>query len=712
MEKIIQKLRAELHRSRVVAELIQIAAVSILAGVFAYVFFVEASAAPIIMGGAFFVGSVGLAVLLGRFKKPSTQEITRFLDRNFPFMEDSASLLNSKNSGSLLENWQKEKISNRLRSEISQIKLPKDELKKASAISGLWLAISLILILAKPILNESLLQFQGQADAVTQEENEQAQSKRIPEIEEVRIKIEPPSYTNLSMEEYKFENISVPEQTLISWTVRVNEPAENVSVLFSNGESMEMNGDSGIYSTSVAGEENRIYQLRLSNADTTMFSSFKSIEVVNDQPPGFVVLQPTKKRDFITPQKRTFDVEAEIGDDYGITETQIRATLAKGSGENVRFREQTFSFEEVSGMGSKKVRGLSRLNADSLEMEPGDELYFYIIAKDNKPEPQLARSDTYFIIYADSGEMSAIEVAGLGVDLLPEYFRSQRQIIIDTEQLLEDEPSISGEEFNDRSESIGHDQNLLRQRYGEYLGQEDEMTASVGDQAENESPQEHEHAAEEEITELGLVNAESEAANVIPDEFFHDHGAAEMNTLFAQSPRAMLKEAVDNMWNAEMYLSTRRPQEALPYEYAALELLKAVQQANRQYTRKAGYGLPPIDEDEKRLAGTYDDFANPEGSQKMEKPGNPLVQLQLLVKDGTLSGSDLAEEARRVLSEAEISDANRLFLLNRIRTIENEGRNQKIEDQIIQLIGEISSEIQLDPTPKTYPSIRKIQSQR
>ena len=722
MEKIIQKLRAELHRSRVVAELIQIAAVSILAGVFAYVFFVEASAAPIIMGGAFFVGSVGLAVLLGRFKKPSTQEITRFLDRNFPFMEDSASLLNSKNSGSLLENWQKEKISNRLRSEISQIKLPKDELKKASAISGLWLAISLILILAKPVLNESLLQFQGQADAVTQEENEQAQSKRIPEIEEVRIKIEPPSYTNLSMEEYKFENISVPEQTLISWTVRVNEPAENVSVLFSNGESMEMNGDSGIYSTSVAGEENRIYQLRLSNADTTMFSSFKSIEVVNDQPPGFVVLQPTKKRDFITPQKRTFDVEAEIGDDYGITETQIRATLAKGSGENVRFREQTFSFEEVSGMGSKKVRGLSRLNADSLEMEPGDELYFYITAKDNKPEPQLARSDTYFIIYADSGEVSAIEVAGLGVDLLPEYFRSQRQIIIDTEQLLEDEPSISREEFNDRSESIGHDQNLLRQRYGEYLGQEDEMTASVGGQAENESPQEHEHAAEEEggdshaheedITELGLVNAESKAANVIPDEFFHDHGAAEMNTLFAQSPRAMLKEAVDNMWNAEMYLSTRRPQEALPYEYAALELLKAVQQANRQYTRKAGYELPPIDEDEKRLAGTYDDFANPEGSQKMEKPGNPLVQLQLLVKDGALSGSDLAEEARRVLSEAEISDANRLFLLNRIRTIENEGRNQKIEDQIIQLIGEISSEIQLDPTPKTYPSIRKIQSQR
>lgn len=723
MEKMLQKLRSELHRNRILAELIQIAAVSILVGVFAYVFAVEESVAPMIMGGAFFVGSVGLAVLLGRFKKPSAEEITRFLDRNYSFMEESASLLILESSGSILEKWQKEKISDRLRSEISKIKLPKDELKKASVMGGLWLAISLILIIAKPVLNQSLLQFQEHADAVASEENEQTESKSIPEIQEVRIRIEPPSYTNLSTQEYEFENISVPEQSSINWTVRTNEQVDDLRLLFSNGESLDMKSedDSGIYSTSMIAEENRIYQLQLVNSDTTVFSSFKSIEVITDQPPGFVVLQPVEKRDFITPQKRIFDIEAEIGDDYGITETEIRATLAKGSGENVRFREQIFSFEEISGMGSKEVLGRTRLNADSLQMEPGDELYFYITARDNKPEPQLARSDTYFIIYADSGEVSSIEVEGLAVDLLPEYFRSQRQIIIDTEQLLEDEPNISREEFNDRSESIGHDQNLLRQRYGEYLGQEDEMTTSAGESqaASTEAGEEdlsaeeegHDHE-EEELNEMGLTNAESEAASVIPDEFFHDHGAAEMNTLFAQSPRAMLKEAVDNMWNAEMYLSTRRPEEALPYEYAALELLKAVQQANRQYTRKAGYELPPIDEDEKRLTGTFDDFADPDGSQQMERPENPLEQLQLLVRDEAFSGSVLAEEARVLLTEAELSDANRLFLLNRIRTIGNEGRDQEIEDQIIQLISEISSEIQLDPTPKNYPSIRKTQLQR
>lgn len=724
MEGELQQLRSKIHRNRMLTELIQIAAVSVLMGVLSFVFAEEESVAPIIIGGIFFVGSVGLAALLGRLKKPSVQEITRFLDRKYPFMEESASLLISERSGSTIENWQKEKISNRLRSEASEIKLPKGELKKASMMAGLWLTISLILIIAKPVLNQSLLKLQGHSDAVAQEKDEQTKSDRTPEIEEVRIKVEPPSYTNLNAKEYEFENISIPERAIIKWNLRVNESTEVVSLLFSNGESIEMNanGDPGMYSTSVIVEENRIYQLQLSNADTTVLTSFKSVEVITDQPPGFVVFQPSKKRDFITPQKRSFDIEVEIGDDYGVTETEIRATLAKGSGENVRFREQTFLFEEISGMGSEKVTGLSRLNADSLEMEPGDELYFYITAKDNKPEPQLARSDTYFIIYADSGEVSTIEVAGLGVDLLPEYFRSQRQIIIDTEQLLEDKPNISRDEFNDRSESIGHDQNLLRQRYGEYLGQENEMATSSGgslvtsaetggEDHDAGADEGHDHE-EDELNGMGLTNAESEATSVIPDEFFHDHGAAEMNTLFAQSPRAMLKEAVDNMWNAELYLSTRRPEEALPYEYAALELLKAVQQANRQYTRKAGYELPPIDEDEKRLTGTYDDFANPGGFQQMGRPENPLVQLQLLVRDETLSSQDLAEEARGLLADAEISDANRLFLLNRIRTIENEGRDLEIEEQIIQLISEVSSEIQLDPTPKIYPSIRKIQSQR
>lgn len=727
MENKIEQLRTQLHRNRLLGEILKIASVSILVGVSVFVFSLDQTITPFIIAGAFFVGCLGVAVLLGRFKKPSMSEITRFLDRTVPFMEESASLLVKDSFTGPLEKWQTEKIAKRLKKRFLEVELPGDQLKKASQMAGLLLIVSLILLVAKPVLNQNLMEFKNQGSGETQAKEEVLNSSVvIPQMDGVEITVNPPFYTDLEGEQSDFENISVPEKSAVAWKVRTNENTEDVRIVFSNGEAMMMNLKDGEFSGSIIAEENRIYQFQLSNADTTVSSAFRSLEVVPDQPPGFVILKPIEKRDFITPEKRTFDIVAVIGDDYGVSETEIRATLARGSGENVRFREQTVLFTELSGIGSEKVRAGITLNADSLEMEPGDELYFFITARDNKPDPQLARSDTYFIIYADSGGLTTIEVAGFGVDLLPEYFRSQRQIIIDTEQLLVDEPNISREEFNRRSENIGYDQNLLRKRYGEYLGQEDEMGGSTGGQIDIFEGEDHDHAGEdpaeteaddehvheEEINESGLSNAQSTAASIIPEEFFHDHGAAEMNTLFAQSPRAMLKEALDNMWNAEMYLRTRQPADALPFEYAALELLKAVQQANRQYTRKAGYTLPPIPVDENRLTGTYDDFADPDGSRQTDRPENPLENIRLLVLDQTLTGSEFAMAARGLTAEADLSEEHRLFLLNRIRTVENEGRDTVIEEQIIQLINRISRNIQHDPTPKTIPSIRNIQTLR
>src|SRR5690606_781903 len=56
----------------------------------------------------------------------------------------------------------------------------------------------------------------------------------------------------------------------------------------------------------------------------------------------------------------------------------------------------------------------------------------------------------------------------------PAYFRSQRQIIIDAEALLEEKPRLASEEFERRSDLIGVDQRLLRLRYGQFLGEESE----------------------------------------------------------------------------------------------------------------------------------------------------------------------------------------------------------------------------------------------
>ena len=61
---------------------------------------------------------------------------------------------------------------------------------------------------------------------------------------------------------------------------------------------------------------------------------------------------------------------------------------------------------------------------------------------------------------------------GMARKILPVYFRSQRQIIIDTEALVAQQPSLAHDAFVDKSDQIGNDQRLLRLRYGQFLGEE------------------------------------------------------------------------------------------------------------------------------------------------------------------------------------------------------------------------------------------------
>ena len=56
------------------------------------------------------------------------------------------------------------------------------------------------------------------------------------------------------------------------------------------------------------------------------------------------------------------------------------------------------------------------------------------------------------------------------------------------------------------------------------------------------------------------------------------------------------------MWNAELRLRTYKPQEALPYAYKALRLLKDLQQQSRAYVAKTGVKTTPLNP-AKRLTG-------------------------------------------------------------------------------------------------------------
>ena len=82
----------------------------------------------------------------------------------------------------------------------------------------------------------------------------------------------------------------------------------------------------------------------------------------------------------------------------------------------------------------------------------------------------------------------------------------------------------------------------------------------------------------------------------------HDHGDPEEATFFRESLKAKLRRAMAEMWDAELYLRLYTPEESLPYQYRALELIREIKNDARIYVHRIGFEPPPI-RPESRLSG-------------------------------------------------------------------------------------------------------------
>jgi hypothetical protein len=273
-------------------------------------------------------------------------------------------------------------------------------------------------------------------------------------------------------------------------------------------------------------------------------------------------------------------VNVSLSDDYGISASAISATIASGTGESVAFREQRIAFDDFVP-GGKSYTLKKQFDLQQLKMIPGDELYLYITATDNRKREK--RSDMFIVRIEDTTGLMSLEGLASGIDIKPEYFRSQRQIIIETEQLLKDRAVFSREAFNNKSNDLGIDQKLLRLRYGKFLGEETDTEIGGHDDAGHN---------------------EQDADDIV-DQYTHKHDNAEDATFFDAETKKQLKATLAEMWKAELQLRSLQPKDALPFEYKALRLLKDLQQKTRAYVSKTGIKTTPLDP-KKRLSADLD----------------------------------------------------------------------------------------------------------
>jgi hypothetical protein len=372
---------------------------------------------------------------------------------------------------------------------------------------------------------------------------------------------------------------------------------------------------------------NLVYQLacRTSDGSRVLLPALHVLQVTRDTPPNLTWRWPSIPRTTLhsTSNLAPLPIEILASDDHAVAEVRLVLTVVKGSGEGLRFREQSEILNSRSLPASSNLSYGKSLDLTALGLDPGDELYLHAIALDSRrPIPNESRSETRRVtlagLSATAGE-AAVTLSGLR--RVPQYFRSQRQLILDTEQLLSERPSLSEAQFRTRSENIGIDQKLLRLRYGQFLGEEFEPDSAGAprEAVAMEWAATLRNPAGKDAGRAAAIGRAIEATHVhepspgpkprsgntqeIQAPLTHNHDSPEAATLFDDRLKASLRDVLAAMWEAEGFLRTAQPAAALPSENRALEILKLIQQADRLSVGRVGSDPLPLPVAERRLRG-------------------------------------------------------------------------------------------------------------
>lgn len=512
--------------------------------------------------------------------------LVRRLNAREASLEDSAALLFAKPDLAPMERLQAERIAARI-----------DALDPASLadewsrrrIAAVWLAGALALA--------ATLLWPEPAPApppLTRAEPSTA-AQGEPRLTGFRVRIVPPAYTRLPARYTQSLDVRAPQGSRIDWTLAFAPQARSAGVQLVGGQSVPFVSGKDGWEGALRLDVPALYHVTAGERQVTRAPH--RLEPIADEPPQVQVIAPASGLILITPGQRRWRVVFEASDDYAVDPlARLTLTTAIGEGENVTFTERS---RTVTGTGDpRRRRFVVDLDLAAFGLQPGSDLVAQLTIADTRtPGPQVVRGPGVILRWPAPVPANAEGLELMAKQTMPAYFRSQRQVIIDTEALIRKRGKLSADDFLVASDTIGVDQRLLRLRYGQFVGMEAEETPRppmpTSDKDEAAEPEHyegdgHDHGEESDAPVFGGLG------NVLA-EYGHTHDESEAATLLDPDTRALLKSALDAMWDAELHLRSGEPEKALPFENRALDFIKKVQQASRIYLPKIGSSQPPID---------------------------------------------------------------------------------------------------------------------
>lgn len=605
-----------------------------------------------VRAGAPLPGIVLLAVWGGwlcwdmrRLHRRMRAQWTHWLDAAIPELEDSSALL-ARAPLSPIAQLQRTRLEVRLHGALQD----NDYRAIAAARTGFrWLPVA-----ASVLLSGACWAWQHQ-DTVVKPATQARAALPPAQPGELLVKVTPPPYTKAAPFETQARDIQVPQYSDVHWCFRrTGEPASAVEL--GDGKVLPV----GEQCAQWTAEESLFWRARHQPKNRY------NIRVTPDQAPEVAIVAPSETVHVLAQGTQVVTIAVSAKDDYGIARATLHLTLARGSGENIRFSDKEMPLPQSS---DPRVRTWKKQWAlAELGMEPGDELYYFIRATDNAPDrPHTSQSPTY-TLRLPGPQSESLESSAQPSMVKPETLRSQRQIIIDTEQLVADMPKLSPQALRSRSEAIALDQAKLRLRYGQFLGEESSLFG--GDEHDEHGADDgHGHGAEG-----GAAPAPGgfgKMDNVLA-QFGHVHDESEAATIFDPATKEVLRRALKAMWDAEKQLRAIAPKPALPPEYKALAAIKELQQAERVYLHRTAF-VPPAIKEEKRMTGDMVGAHSTKRAQGEASGGAPKEVrelVQALGGDGALPAL-WSKTARDVIAARIASDDDRLAAQRSVQDVQD-----------------------------------------
>jgi hypothetical protein len=523
--------------------------------------------------------------------------LIRQLDARRPDLENSSDLLFAEPAKlGVLQALQRQRIERRITAMVPSFHL-RDAWPRiailAAVTAGLGMAGLAYYWPSAPVATESLS---------TQASGDPASAAVPIRLLSATIRMAPPAYTGLPSRSVNSLNLKFPEGSTLQWRMSFQPQPKAVNLVFFNGSSLPLRRVGEVWMASRTVPESNLYRIEVDGLRLGAGKRFR-LDAIKDQAPQVKVIQPDRSLSLMEWGQAVWPLSIEAVDDYGLASAQLRIQLAQGTGENITFKEQTVALAGQGG--AQRKRYAYRIDLKTLGIAAGDDVIVQFAVSDRRsPQANTTRSSSFILRWPPESGAEASGVEGMLKKVMPAYFRSQRQIIIDTEKLIAERGKLDQDAFALRSDNIGVDQRILRLRYGQFLGEETEIeqappTADAGTAKDEEHGADdgHDHG-----DEPAKPRSATSSDRAILEEFGHTHDIPEAATLLDPETKKLLRAALNEMWQAELHLRQLNPKKALPYEYRALGFIKKVQQADRIYLARVGHELPPIDET-RRLSG-------------------------------------------------------------------------------------------------------------